>query len=63
MDAANLKRALEIFEKYERDSSVRTEHDQLWCGPDEDVEMSAEDKAELEELGWFINEGSWSHFT
>jgi len=43
-------------EKY----GARAEHDQLWIGGAADV--SPEDAARLEDLGWFIDEEAWSCF-
>jgi hypothetical protein len=63
MKISTLKRSIEIFEKYDPDGMVHAEHDQIWMGPGENVEMSTEDREELGRLGWFEDEGSWSHFT
>jgi hypothetical protein len=39
----------------------RAAHDQVWVGSS-DLSRAEEDIARLEELGWFIDEDSWSHF-
>lgn len=47
--------AFAIFAKYEPESiaHVAAEHDIIYAGPE--VEVSPEDKARLEELGWFYD--------
>lgn len=49
-------------EKEKENWGVRAEHDQMWIADDEWV-TNEEDRNRLKELGWFINEGSWSCFT
>lgn len=45
--------SFEIFDKYEdgKEGIHQTRHDEMEAGPDP-VNVSAEDKARLEELGW-----------
>jgi hypothetical protein len=38
---------------------VHAEHDQLWFGADEWV-TDEKDRKRLDEIGWFVNEDSWS---
>lgn len=44
-------------EKY----GVAAEHDQIWFGK-ADLPLTQEEVKELEDLGWFISEDSWSCF-
>jgi hypothetical protein len=46
-----------ILAKYDAGYAVDAEHDVIYAGP-EDISkvISADDKAELERLGWFISE-------
>jgi len=55
-------RGLIIISKYDAKSNFAAGHDQIWCGS-EDLKLNEEDKKELVELGWFIDEDSWSCFT
>jgi len=55
-------RGLIIISKYDAKSDFASERNQIWCGS-EDLEFSEKDKKELDELGWFIDEDSWSCFT
>lgn len=65
MTTTDLLRGIAIFEKYQSDTNVCAEHDQIWLGPDAEIEIAKEDLEELELLGFFIDEDtdSWSHFT
>ncbi len=40
------------------DCNLSVEHDQLWYGMEEWI-TDENDRALLEQLGWFINEQSW----
>tara|TARA_R110000851_G_scaffold47424_2_gene115163 strand:- start:14957 stop:15160 length:204 start_codon:yes stop_codon:yes gene_type:complete len=42
--------------------NLHAEHDQIWFGADEWV-TDKKDRERLDELGWFIDEESWSCFT
>lgn len=61
-----MARAMAIFNSYpvERGGSIHAEHDEMYAGPDPEV-VSAEHKAELEELGWLFYEGNdfFHHYT
>lgn len=56
-------RALEIFSKYSDVSEefISAEHDEIYSGPDPEI-VSAEDLAELKELGWNPSEFSGSFY-
>jgi len=54
-------RGLIIISKYDADSDFAAEHDQIYCGSEE-LEINEEHKKELDELGWFTDEDSWSCF-
>lgn len=57
---------LKIITKYSDPDDMgefMAEHDQIWCG-DASISYDIDDvKTLTEELGWFIDEDSWSHFT
>jgi hypothetical protein len=54
---------LQILSKYFPNGDFHGEHDQVWAGGElDEIEISKEDKERLEELGWFIDEESYSHF-
>jgi len=60
----NFISGLQIIRKYETDSyCIRAEHDQFWASSC-DLQMSVEDTAKLEELGWFKDHDAdgWSAF-
>lgn len=59
------KEGLEILSKYvDPDGYVlQAQRDQIWLGPGSADAVSSEDAARLEDLGWFIDEDSWSCFT
>ena len=57
-----IKKGLDIIEKYEPDADFAAQHDQIWCGEYSPALMTKEDKKYMEELGWFEDEDSWSHF-
>ncbi len=59
---------MKIIKKYARTNDLDThgfeaEHDQFWCMDYTGDEMSEEDFARMEELGWFESEQAWSRFT
>lgn len=56
MQLGNFIDGLNIIRKYEADDaySIRAEHDQFWVSG-ADLALSAEDKAEIERLGWWID--------
>lgn len=67
MKNSNFVKGVNIIAKYipedEKDSyGVHSEHDQLWFGADEWV-TDENDRIELDSLGWFIDEDSWSAWT
>lgn len=47
------------------DHCIDAQHDIIYAGPSGDDEVSAEDKAALEKLGWHWARDcdSWAHFT
>ena len=56
---------LQILAKYFPDGDIAAEHDVIYAGGDNsDVEISEEDLARLDELGWFIDSevDSWAKF-
>ena len=63
MNNGDFVKGVNIIEKYvEQDGfDMHSEHDQMWFGEFDAV--SSEDSAELEKLGWFEDEDSWSCFT
>lgn len=59
------REGIEILDKYAEDDShkhVYAQHEKIWAGPADAEVVSAEDKARLEELGWFVDEESWCCF-
>jgi hypothetical protein len=76
-----IREGLDILSRYydaEGVSSCAAEHDIFYAGPyvidlaseedtnsPVDTKMSPEDRARMEELGWFIDgeSGTWAHFT
>ena len=50
---------LQILLKYFPVGDFSAEHNQVWAGG---VKISESDKARLEELGWFLDEETYSHF-
>lgn len=65
-----VKEGIDILAKYIEPESYAThaEHDQLWVGGEGLTDasqgvISEEDVARLKELGWFVDEESWSCFT
>ena len=58
----SFRAGIEILDQYP-ECSVHAEHDQLWAGPPDAGTVSAEDRERLEELGWFVDEDSWSCYT
>lgn len=49
-----LRKALDIFAKYEHRPWLSAEHDELFAGPDPSV-VSAEDIEALDQLGWSVS--------
>lgn len=64
MHISKLKTALDIFIKYE-DSSVQTEHDQLFVCETFPEDMDPQDVKILEEDNWMWDKSlrCWWHFT
>ena len=59
----NFVEGLQILVKYEQGYCIIAEHDQFWAvGTDKTENMPEEEKKRLEELGWFVDEDSWSIF-
>jgi hypothetical protein len=57
-------RGLELLAKYEPEASVDAQHDELFSGGPPPDEMSPDDVAELDSLGWLHDEDDgWSRFT
>lgn len=57
-------RGFEIIKKYEPDANLEPAHDQIFVGDYATSEkMTEEERKEMEELGWFEDCESWSHFT
>ena len=52
----NLIDGIAIIAKYRHDGldshGIQAEHDEIYCGPDDEAVVSPEDIAKLEELGW-----------
>jgi len=62
---SNMRKSIEIFEKYDLgDRTFQTEHDILY-GPDVDANFSLIDESALYDLGWFIDKEyeCWCCFT
>jgi hypothetical protein len=66
------KEGLDILAKHidaEDVNAVYAEHDQIWIGADEDLtdptqsSISTEEVERLKELGWRVDEESWSCYT
>lgn len=54
---------LQILSKYFPDGDFHGEHDQIWAGGEiKEGTILDEDMKRLEELRWFIDEESYSHF-
>mgnify|MGYP003434705516 CR=1 FL=1 len=57
-------KGFEIIRKYEPDAHIEPAHDQIFVGDYATSEkMTEEERKEMEELGWFEESDSWSHFT
>ena len=56
----NLILGLQLIQSVEPDTSLRAEHDEVWAGEDTE-KYSAEQKAELDRLGWTEDEGCGWH--
>jgi hypothetical protein len=60
---------LQILYKYNINLELHSEHDQLWAGGKDMSQeemcklMSEEDIKRMDELDWFDDEDSWSHWT
>ena len=54
-----------LFDLFEESDGLAADHEQIWYGSIEDIldKIKAEDAMYLAERGWFIDEGSFSHFT
>lgn len=53
---------LKIFRNY-GGTDISAEHDEIYCGPKDDVKISEKDEQTLKELGWFISDVGWMIFT
>ncbi len=55
---------LKIIAKYTPDTDFAAEHDIIYCGECDEMNMSDEDKKKMEDLGWFIDEeyNCWCSF-
>lgn len=65
MKFGNFADGVAILAKYQTDRDehcICARHDQLFVCSDA-LPLSAEDKAEMERLGWFEDEESWACFT
>lgn len=60
-----IRDGLNILLKYEPDGDCAAEHDVFYVGGGKPEDISEEDRAELEKLGWFWDDSldSWSTFT
>lgn len=58
----NIRDGLNIFLKY-KGEYISPAHDEIYCGPADDMKMSGEDKAILLSLGWMDGSEGWSIFT
>lgn len=55
------KEGMLILDRYANEhDDVCAEHDQFWAGPASPEMVSRDDAKRLEELGWFIDQESWS---
>ena len=64
MQYSDMKKSIEILEKYSLDEEwIEADYDVIY-GPSLDAPFSDEDKQRLEELGWFESSefDCWSHF-
>ncbi len=54
-----------IIAKYDPDTEFTTTHDQIFSGDYEKTynQMTDDEKAKMEQLGWFESEESWSYST
>ena len=51
-----------IIQSFEPNTSLRAEHDEIWCG-DGNTEYHPSAKEKLEKLGWTMDEGcGWHRF-
>lgn len=58
----NVAEGLMILAKYDPEShDIAAEHDIIYAGPDP-KRVTPEDAARLKELGWHIEEESWSRY-
>lgn len=60
MKLKGLYRGFEIL-KLDEEKAVCAEHDQIWVDSDE-IELSKKELAEINTMGWLIDDGTWSHF-
>ena len=51
-----------ILAKYYPDEDFAAEHDQIWYAPYKPEDLISEDFSKLQDLNWFENHDSWSHF-
>lgn len=63
MKIGNIIEGMQIVSRHTGASEycVSAEHDQIWCGA-YDLPLTTEEKARMEELGWFEADDSWSAF-
>jgi len=54
---------LKIIEKYEPNFDTACEHDTLYAGNYAPEKLTEDERKKMEELGWFEQEESWTHFT
>lgn len=56
---------MNLIAKYEPDATCSAKHDVLYFGSYEDtyLQMTEEERKQMEEWGWFEEEESWTHFT
>lgn len=64
MNIGNIIRGMEIIRRHTGDDEycVGAEHDILYCGG-ENLPLTADERAEMDRIGWFISENSWACFT
>lgn len=65
MKIREMQRGMEIFAKYAGDEYQLggAEHDKVHAVALDDIEdMTPEDAAELDELGWFKGKYGWEHY-
>ena len=57
-------RGMQVLAKYTEDLEMAAEHDQIYASSFEDtaLKMSKEDLILMAKLGWFEEDGYWTHF-